>query len=306
MQKFLTFLVIVLLSCAEDDGPSMKIFTVDGSLIHDNETRTYRVVLPESYYDSNNTLPLLLGLHGGFGSGTQFEIQSELSEKANTENFIVVYPDGLPNPALGVRTWNAGKCCGSNASLLETDDVGFISKLIDQLMREYRVDGKRIYATGHSNGAMMCYRLANELSEKIAAIAPTAGNFQITTPYTPVRNVPVVNISSKLDMNVKYEGGMTEGPGGQYNPPTDSCLDVVAAIAGCTDIKTTVQTFPLYTIYSWKNCSSADFEVLLYLTEDGGHAWPGGNKGSQISDSPSQAFSNNDIIWDFLKKYSLP
>lgn len=307
MQKFFCFLIIILLSCSEDEGPSpMTEFVIDGSLTHDNETRTYRIVLPESYYESEDPLPILLALHGGFGSGEQFEIQSALSEKATAENFIVVYPDGLPNPVLGVRTWNAGKCCGTNASLLDTDDVGFISRLIDQLISEYRVDSKRVYATGHSNGAMMCYRLANELSEKIAAIAPNAGNFQIKAPYTPARNVPVINIISKLDMNVKYAGGMTEGPGGQYNPPTDSCLNAVAARAGCADIKTTIQTFPLYTIYSWKNCTPSDFEVLLYLTEDGGHSWPGGNKGSAIADDPSQAFFNNDVIWEFLKKYSLP
>src|SRR6185369_11336984 len=98
--------------------------------------------------------------------------------KADAENFIIVYPDGLTNPvATTVRTWNAGKCCGQNASTRNIDDVGFISGLIDQLKTKYRVDAKKVYATGHSNGAMLCYRLASELSTKLAAVGPNAGNF---------------------------------------------------------------------------------------------------------------------------------
>jgi polyhydroxybutyrate depolymerase len=245
-------------------------------------------------------------LHGGGGSSEQFETQTGLDAKADAESFIMVYPDGLTNPNANVRTWNAGKCCAQNASTLNTDDVGFISALIDKLQTDYRVDAKRVYATGHSNGAMLCYRLASELSEKLAAIAPNAGNFQMKSPYAATRNIPVIHINSKLDTNVKYAGGFTTGPGGQYNPPVDSCLNVIAARATCGQIKQTVESHPLYTKYKWSSCTPASFEVLLYLTEDGGHSWPGGSKGSVFGDTPSQAFINNDVIWEFLKKYSLP
>jgi polyhydroxybutyrate depolymerase len=306
-----SFISIALYCCSKDDGepvtPVVKVYDTTGYFTHDGKTRTYRIHLPTSYYENTNKLPLVLGLHGGGGSGEQFEAQTGLSNKSNAADFIIVYPDGLTNPnATTVRTWNAGKCCGANASTLDTDDVGFISKLIDKMAIDYRVDSKLVYATGHSNGAMMCYRLANELSTKIAAIAPNAGNFQIKSPYAPTRNVPVIGIISKLDQNVKYLGGMTEGPGGQYNPPLDSCLNIVAGQAACTQSKQVVQSETLYTEYKWSGCSPETFEVVLYLTEDGGHSWPGGNKGSIVGDEPSKAFINNDIIWDFLSKYSLP
>jgi polyhydroxybutyrate depolymerase len=301
-------LFIILCCCSKNDAveSNEKIFEITGSLTHNAKTRTYRIHLPSSYYNTTHTLPLILGLHGGGGSAEQFETQTELNDKADAESFIVVYPDGLLNPTVSVRTWNAGKCCGANASVLNTDDVGFISTLIDKMLADYSVDAKKVYATGHSNGAMMCYQLANSLSTKLAAIAPNAGNFQIESAYTPVRNVPVIHIISKLDKNVKYEGGYTEGPGGQYNPPADSCLNVVASLASCTQIKQTVQSQPLYTKYKWSGCTPNTFEVILYVTEDGGHSWPGGNKGSVLGDAPSQAFINNDVIWDFLKQYSLP
>jgi poly(3-hydroxybutyrate) depolymerase len=47
--------------------------------------------------------------------------------------------------------------------------------LIDKLEHDHPVDPKRVYITGISNGAMMAYRLARELSDKIAAIAPVEG-----------------------------------------------------------------------------------------------------------------------------------
>jgi polyhydroxybutyrate depolymerase len=310
MRRLISFFTCLLIlgSCSKNDSIKLqeKIFDLTGSLIHDAKTRTYRVHLPTSYYDKSTALPLVLGLHGGGGSGEQFENQTGLNAKADAESFIMVYPDGLINPNANVRTWNAGKCCAQNASTLNVDDVGFISALIDKLQVDYKIDQKKVYATGHSNGAMLCYRLASELSTKLAAIAPNAGNFQMKSPYTPVRNVPVIHINSKLDQNVKYTGGVTTGPGGQYNPPVDSCLNIIAGRASCAQIKQTVQSLPLYTEYKWSSCSPTTFEVLLYLTEDGGHSWPGGSKGSVFGDTPSQAFINNEIIWEFLKKYSLP
>jgi poly(3-hydroxybutyrate) depolymerase len=55
------------------------------------------------------------------------------------------------------------------------DDVSFIRALIDKLEHDYPVDPKRVYIAGISNGAMMSYRLACELSDKIAAITPVEG-----------------------------------------------------------------------------------------------------------------------------------
>jgi polyhydroxybutyrate depolymerase len=310
MKKYRLFFILlaILGSCAKEENPLPveKVYDITGSFTHDGETRTYRIHLPPSYYENSNKVPLVLGLHGGGGSSEQFQTQTELDDKADAEDFVIVYPDGLVNPNANVKTWNAGKCCGQNASTLNTDDVGFISSLIDKMINDYRINAKLVYATGHSNGAMMCYKLANELSDKIAAIAPNAGNFQMKSDYAPARNVPVLQIISKLDQNVKYNGGITEGPGGQYNPPIDSCLNVVASLANCSATKQVVQSEALYTEYKWSGCNPATFEVLLYLTEDGGHSWPGGNKGSIFGDNPSQAFKNNDVIWDFLKKYSLP
>ncbi|MCK7556431.1 hypothetical protein MKQ70_15970 [Chitinophaga sedimenti] len=125
----------------------------------------------------------------------------------------------------------------------------------------YRGNNKKVYFTGHSNGSMMCYRLANEIPNKIAAIAPNAGAFQMKTAYTPARNVPVMHIHSLQDENARYLGGKSKNYllTGLDNVPVDSCLNVVASRAGCTALKQTVATYPLYTIYKWASCTDANF-----------------------------------------------
>ena len=131
--------------------------------------RTFAVRLP-SVYDGGSALPLVIAMHGGFGSGTQLETQSQLTTKAEQEGFIVVYPDGVASN-LNIRTWNAGGCCGY-AMNNDIDDVGFMNALLDTLQADFAIDTQRIYFTGMSNGGFMTYRVACELSERIAAIAP--------------------------------------------------------------------------------------------------------------------------------------
>jgi hypothetical protein len=56
-------------------------------------------------------------------------------------------------------TWNAGGFQGKMAEG-RPDDVAFIGKLLDDLGEVVKVDTKRVYACGMSNGGMMCCRLA--------------------------------------------------------------------------------------------------------------------------------------------------
>ncbi len=264
--------------------------------------RAYKIHLPKQYFMLNKALPLVFVFHGGGGSASNIENQTGLSAKADLENFVVVYPEGTPKGLLNLKTWNAGNCCAKN----DEDDIAFVDKMIAELPLKYKIDKNKIYATGHSNGAMLCYRIANELSTKIAAIAPNAGNFQLQEAYNPERNVPVIHIHSKLDNNVTFTGGIGSASiNKQYNTPIDSCLDVISKRATCNSNKKIVVENALFTYYKWNACGNSDFEIDYYLTEDGGHSWPGGNKGSAMGDEPSKAFNNNDIIWSFFKKHSI-
>ena len=262
--------------------------------------RTYLIHLPVDY-DSNAEYPLVIAMHGGFGNAVNIENQSQLSVKADDENFIVVYPEGVKGGVLNIRTWNAGWCCG-HASSTNVDDVGFIDVLLDSLIARYPIDENRIYATGMSNGGFMSYRLGCELSDRIAAIAPVAASMSLAS-CEPNRSVPVLDFHSYIDSNVPIEGGIGTGPSNHYNSPVDSVLNVWSTINDCQIINDTITNNEEYTHIRWTNCS-CNYQIEQYITQDGGHSWPGG-QATPLGDPASEFVNANDIIWDFFQKHSL-
>ena len=101
-------------------------------------------------------------MHGLGSNAFEQEIYTDFDSVADTAGIIVAYPNGID------ETWNISSITG-------TDDVGFISALIDTINLQYSIDLNRVFATGMSMGGFMSYRLACELSGKIAAIASVAG-----------------------------------------------------------------------------------------------------------------------------------
>jgi polyhydroxybutyrate depolymerase len=258
--------------------------------------RNYTLRLP-SAYDGITPLPLVICMHGGFGSGTQVENQSQLTAKAEQEGFIMVYPDGTGS----IRTWNAGGCCGY-ALNNNIDDVGFIDALLDELIANHAIDTTRIYATGMSNGGFMSYRLACELSERIAAIAPVSASMTIAA-CQPTRSVPVISFHSYQDSSVPYLGGVGDGVSNHYNSPQDSVLTAFALHADCAVLRDTLQHDATMTVVRWHECDCQQ-EMIHYITQDGGHSWHGGT-GTGIGDPPSTAVSANELMWDFFQMHSL-
>ncbi|MEZ5008755.1 MAG: T9SS type A sorting domain-containing protein [Chitinophagales bacterium] len=270
------------------------------SLTHNGLNRTYLIHLPENY-TQNEALPLIIAMHGGFGNAYNLQNQSQLSETADMENFIVVYPEGIAGGILNIPTWNAGWCCGY-ASSSNIDDVGFINTLLDTLISQYDIDTNRIYATGMSNGGFMAYRLACELSHRIAAIAPVAASLAFSD-CTPTRPVPIISFHSYLDSNVPYHGGIGDGFSSHYNSPQDSIMSKWASINGCSTFNDTIVNNEEYTHVQWSNCE-CNVEVHQYITQDGGHSWPGGNQ-TPTGDPTSNYINANDKMWAFFQQHTL-
>ncbi|MDE2335763.1 MAG: hypothetical protein KGL10_00455, partial [Alphaproteobacteria bacterium] len=166
--------------------------------------RTYLVHIPDNVSGHKN-LPVVIMLHGGGGNAAQFAEQTGMNAVADKNGFIAVYPEGTKAMLGNFRTWNAGRCCGK-AMRGKSDDVAFISRIIDALAQKYAIDTKRVYATGHSNGAMMSYRLACQLSDKIAAVAPVSGQ-RVFDDCHPKRAVAILHIHGTADPCALYNGG---------------------------------------------------------------------------------------------------
>lgn len=170
-----TSLLVLGLACA--DGPTREARGLapgnhERSVAHGGAERSYVLHVPAQV--GSRPLPLLLAFHGGGGNARGFQRYAGLDPLAERDGFLVAYPNGS-HRFFGERllSWNAGDCCGF-ASEAGVDDVGFALAVIEDVARLTPVDRLRVYATGHSNGAMLTYRLAAEASDRIAAIAPVA------------------------------------------------------------------------------------------------------------------------------------
>lgn len=296
-------LLLLLTNCDKPTDPETKEkYRFNGTMTVDGRTRAFILNLPPDYYDEPGRFPLVIGLHGAGGSGSQFELDYRFTQKANSAKFIAVYPDGVRSDGvLKLRFWNAGYCC-NYASDHNINDVKFISALIDRLVADYKADPKKVYAAGMSNGGMMAYRLACEIPDKIAAIATVSCSMVQTQACNPARAVPILHIHSELDTRIPYLGGI--GIGGYYYPPVDSVLNVWSAKNSCTTVPKTITDNEQYRLTEWPDCGNSTV-IQYYLTKDGGHAWPGGNKSRDKADTPSTAVNANDVIWDFFQRFSL-
>jgi polyhydroxybutyrate depolymerase len=174
--------------------------------------RTYRVHLPPGY-NSGQSLPLVVVLHGAFDTAKGIERISGFSQLADQHNFIALYPNGIG--ILGyLQHWNAGHCCGK-AAADTTDDVGFLSQVIEDACARLAVDRGRIYMTGFSNGGMMVHRFAAERGDLLAAAAPMAasagGRPDDQTPEwsipAPVHPLALLVVHGLADGYVPYAGG---------------------------------------------------------------------------------------------------
>ena len=266
--------------------------------------RSYILHLPKGY-DGKGAVPLVIVFHGGGGNAAGAARMSGMSAKADQEKFIVAYPNGtgpLPDRLL---TWNSWLCCGS-ALDNQVDDVAFVRALVAQLEREYRVDSKRIYATGLSNGAMMTYRVGCELSDIFAAIAPVAAALD-TDNCNPAQSVSAIIFHGTADKHILYQGGAPiesfDRRHNRVDKPVSYAVDFWVKRDHCSPSPTHTRTGHIvHDAYEGGENGTA---VELYTIEGQGHAWPGGKKGLRHAnvDPPTQEISATDLMWDFFVRH---
>ena len=173
--------------------------------------RTYRIHIP-SNLSENSTPALIFVLHGGGGTGEGMERSLTLggfNTLADQHNAIVVYPMVLRKTGMTDEKTSVTQRI-SKRSMMSVSSPS----LLRISPRNSHIDPHRIFATGISNGAMMSYRLAIEISEKIAAIAPVAGAMPIDLLSYNISDVPVsvCVLSGTQDPLVPWEGGLVGFP----------------------------------------------------------------------------------------------
>jgi polyhydroxybutyrate depolymerase len=283
-------------------GDSTRTLVVDG------RTRTYLAHVPPDY-DGHTPLPVVLVFHGGLSNAPMTIRFTGLSEKADQARFLAVYPSGTGRLSRAL-TWNAGSCCGY-AQHERVDDVAFVRALLDDLAAHFAVDARRIYATGISNGGMMVHRLGAELADRIAAVASVSGPLSIETIH-PSRPVSVMHFHGTADEFAPFAGGTGEKSLAsiQFRSAPDSVAAWVRA-DGCPG-KPEAAALPVKAgdptrvrRETYGPCKAGS-EVVFYVIDGGGHAWPGREARVQFLGTSTQSISANDLMWDFFQKHARP
>lgn len=259
----------------------------------DNVDRTYSVYIPSQ---PTNDMPLVINFHGAGGFAWPLIQRSVFKELAEENHFIYICPQATMYEQAGIPSWNV-------VDFIQVDDLGFINAMMDQIIADYSIDTKRIYACGMSSGGYMTYYLALKKAYRLAAIAPVAGlptTFYMTNGSLSWK-LPLLHMHGTKDLTVSTEGG-------NYSASVDSTLAFFIRSNSCNpvpEISEISDTHPedgsTITVYKY---FSPEFhkDVFYYEIVNGGHSWPGS------LDNPT---SNRDIIaeyeiWNFFRNYSLP
>lgn len=269
--------------------------TIVDTITYDGLDRQYILYVPASY-SPGSPAPLVLNFHGYGSNALEQMFYGDFRPIADTAGFLIVHPQGTLD-LFGGTHWNVGWGASS------VNDVGFTIELIDSLSAMYNIDPERIYSTGMSNGGFFSYKLACELSERIAAIASVTGsmNTNQTASCDPEHPMPVMEIHGTADGTVQYEGAFL----------FTSIESVIDYWVGFNDCDATPVVEQLADIDPADGCTvehqlypngNLGAEVEHYKIINGGHTWPGSAFSIGVTNQDMDASKE---IWRFFSKYDI-
>lgn len=273
-------LAATLLAACSDDAPPAGPTPPDAgdhelTLDHDGTKRRYAVHAPPGYKPEDR-LPVVVALHYNPGDAKGMKALTGLDATADEEGFLVVYPEATD------FGFNALDCCGSE------DDVGFVEAVVATMVEDWNADPARVYATGMSNGAELSYRLAVELPDLFAAIAPVSGGYigpaTEEAGFVPASPVSVITFLGEQDrFSRDFEVGLElwrkrlkcslSGPAGDQP-------GVKTLLTACDD----------------------GSDVASYSYADMEHSWPGSASASSLA-APGLEPAATATIWEFFENH---
>lgn len=282
MMKCLTFIfTLVFLSGLFTTGQAQK--PVKKTIKIKNETRHYQIVVPKSVPTKNRSL--VIGLHGGGGNSSGMQIPMRaFSEKFG---FVQFYPDAIKG------SWNVGGLPTANNQQPTADDLGFLSSLIDEAVKNYQVDPDRVFLVGASRGAMFATYAMTKMPEKITAVAAFIGSMpNIHQDFTLTDKVGLLVVNGTEDPLIPYNGGLSKAgkPNNKVNNekgavmPTEAFVKKVALLNGADQNPVKSEMPDKNTkdgcqveVYTYNN-KDPKGRVTLIKVIGGGHTIPGGGQ----------------------------
>jgi len=240
---------------------------ITASLTVDTLKRTYLLHVPP-HLPAHHRYALVIMFHPASATGSAMAAISGMSDVADRHGFLVAYPDGLD------ETWLSGGA--DDEQITNQDprlrgkglaDIHFIGRLIDAIGSRTCIDPARIYAGGASSGGSMAYRLACDLSGRIAAIAPGNGTYTYGG-CRPSHAVAVIAFHGTANVGVPYHGG-----GLYHTPDIPTWASTWAHRDQCTRGPSIFLNRAVARAVRYTGCQGRT-EVQLYAMIGVGDQWP--------------------------------
>ncbi|HSX09148.1 MAG TPA: PHB depolymerase family esterase [Candidatus Saccharimonadales bacterium] len=257
------------------------------------EGRKFIIYLPAGY--KNNTQhPLIMAFHGYASDAFSLEKFTHFDDIANNNNVILIYPEGTTS-LVKLQGWNTGL-----HPTITSNDVLFVSNMLNEIQSNLCVNPHQIYATGFSNGGGFVAKLACQLSNRVAAFSSVSGSY-VTAFKTcrALRSLPIMEIHGTKDTTVPYVGLEAKNEFAAF-----TWANRWAARDKC-------KPKPIITVenkklneYQWTNCDG-NSSVVHYKIIGEGHSWPHIAFNERINNTIHQVNAAH-IIWDFFSHHPLP
>ena len=201
------FCAFLIAACSTEAAPGYPL------LNHAPETLSVKVdgkerkaLIEAPLTPSASPVPLVLIFHGGGGSADRMqEVSQSLSRQLRANGYMVAFMNGSARRRTrNLRTWNGDHCC-AYAAHKHIDDAAFVNAFIDEIAAYADVDMNRIFLLGHSNGAMVSYRIASKLDFDPAGLVIISGAMFDDQPQLPP-TTSVLAIHTKDDETLSFDG----------------------------------------------------------------------------------------------------
>ena len=278
---------------SQEESPSenTKVINDYRAIKSEGLDRTFLVHIPPNY-DPNTPTPLVLNFHGLGANGFAQQSLTQFDKVANQEGFITVYPQASGSPS----TWGDFPLSVEDQYPgLKVNDAQFIRDLLADIQSEWNIDPHRIYATGMSNGGGMANRLACDLADQIAAIAPVAGGYYYWEDCAPARPIAVIAFHGKRDEIIPYNGAKI--PNYTDLPDIPTWAKTWAERNECNLEPAQPLGDGAIALTAWSDCTQGA-DVELYTLALGGHQWPY----NVLVDNKTA----NELIWEFFAAHPMP
>lgn len=259
--------------------PGLRAHTLE----HAGTEREYLLYTPLGAQRLEGDRPLVVLLHGGGGDHRSMVrvTKRKFHRLADRDGFYIVYPNAIDG------FWDFGEGVVSEGLAQPIDDLGFFSRLLDEVLADHPIDTNRVFASGISRGGQASYFLGCQLADRVRAIAP----FTMPLPRfmkNECKRGPAIGIAifnGTEDPFVPYEGGTINVLGSERDRvlSTKATTRLWRRRNGCrkaaltADLPDTSSDGTSVRVSVWeKGC--AESPVVLYRIEGGGHTWPSGTQ----------------------------